>query len=156
MIAARLRLSRVLSAAACFAVVTPVANRVLAQGTVTVTLGATTTLTAPGGAEINAGATATLSAKATVESCSHNPCTVFLKVSGAASGPGTATLQYCTASCTVAGNWANVPTTGNGAQIGSVNGTAAVDVPFQLRYSLTWTGSTPGTYMVPITVTLKN
>ena len=150
------RMLRTLSTVFGLAVAAPSANRALAQGTVTVTLGATTVITAPGGSEIDAGATATVSAKATVSACSHDPCTVFLKVSGTATGPGTAPLQYCLTNCGVSTNWTAVPSSGNGALIGSVNGTAAVDVPFQLRYSLTWTGSTPGAYQVPISITLKN
>jgi hypothetical protein len=156
MIGARNRMLRTLSAAAALVAIAPMGSRLLAQGTVTVTLGATTLITAPGGTEIEAGATATVSAKATVVSCSHDPCTVLLKTSGPATGPGSAALQYCITSCTLATSWSDVPTTGNGALLGSVNGTASVDVPFQLRYRLTWTGSTPGSYTVPIAVTLKN
>jgi hypothetical protein len=155
MIAARIPMLRTLSAAAALAVIAPIANRAIAQGTVTVTLGATTVIAAPGGTEIEAGATAVVSAKATVSACSHDPCTLTVKASGVTS-PGTAPLQFCTTNCAVAGNWSDVPTTGNGAPLGSVNGTAAVDVPFQLRFRLTWSGSTPGAYSFPIAVTLKN
>jgi hypothetical protein len=140
---------------------TPFVPRAGAQGTVTVSLGTTTALTAPGGTEIESGATQSVTVIATVTNCSHFPCTVYLKTNQAAvTAPGSAVtaLDYCLTNCGVAASWTAVPNAANeGQQIASLNTNSSVT--FQLRYRLGWAGSPfspPGSYSLPIFISLKN
>jgi len=134
-----------------------------ANGRVTLSIGSTTALTTPGGTEIESAATQSLTVTATVINCSHFPCTLYLKTNQAAvSFVGTGTpvtaLDYCLLNCAVAASWAAVPNTaGDGQLIATL--AANGPVTFQLRYRLGWAGSPfspPGSYSLPIFVTLKN
>lgn len=148
---------------AALLVAMPLMNRLSAQGTVTVSLGATTTLTPPGGSEIESGSTQSVTVTATVTSCSHFPCTLYLKTNQATvtfggSGSPVTALDYCLANCGVAANWSAVPNASDeGQPIATLNTNTAVN--FQLRYRLGWSGtpfSPPGSYSLPIFVSLKN
>ena len=134
-----------------------------ANGRVTLSLGASTALTTPGGSELESSATQSLSVTATLINCSHFPCTLYLKtnqpaVTFAGTGTPATALDYCLANCGVAGNWSAVPNTaGDGQLIATLN--TNTSVVFQLRYRLGWSGSPfspPGSYSLPIFVSLKN
>jgi hypothetical protein len=142
---------------------TPLVAMASAQGNgrITVSLGSTTSLTAPGGTEIESAATQSVTVTATLTDCSHFPCTIYLKTNQAAvTAPGSAitALDYCLTNCGVAANWTAVPNAANeGQQIASLS--TNTSVTFQLRYRLGWAGSPfspPGSYSLPIFISLKN
>jgi hypothetical protein len=144
----------------------PIARALEAQGHVDVSFSPSTAFTTPGGTEIEAGATQTITVTANVTTCSHFPCTVYLKTNqttvtrpvGAATS-----LEYCLLNCASAASWSAVPvhTVANddGTLIGSVSSVPS-PVTFQLRYRLGWAGapffSPPGSYSLPIFLSLKN
>ena len=156
---------RILAASALLLTM-PMFSTVSAQGRVTLSIGTTTALSTPGGSEIDNGATLITTVTATVSSCSHFPCTIYLKTNQAAvsftptttaSSVATA-LEYCLINCASNGTWTAVPNAaGDGNLIGTFNSNTSST--FSLRYKLGWAGSPaspPGSYSLPIFVTLKN
>jgi hypothetical protein len=157
---------RALTAAALM-IATPAVVTVAAQanGRITISLGTTTALSTPGGAQIDNGATLITAVTASLINCSHFPCTIFLKTNQAVGFTPTTTatttataLEYCLTNCATNGTWTAVPnTSGDGDLIATFS--TNTSSTFSLRYRLNWTGtfaSPPGSYSLPIFVTLKN
>jgi hypothetical protein len=136
-----------------------------ANGRITLSIGTTTALATPGGAQIDNTATLITTVTATLINCGHFPCTIYLKTNQAVAFTPTTTatttatqLEYCLSNCSTNGTWLPVPnTSGDGDLIATFNTNTSSN--FSLRYRLNWTGafaSPPGSYSLPIFVTLKN